>query len=288
MHAADHNASDYTEFFSRHLVGLAWYEGTVNSRGDFTSRPQYRCASGFLLQVFDTYWLVTAGHVVKDARSNQAKGVVGKNHSLLDWFSPRVVVRNPIPFDFIDASLPPIDEPEIGVDVAFIPLPSFIVQQLLQTIEPITHERWMHQNGIEFDFYAILGTPAEATQQETKKEGGRESVTTYSRSCVIFVKGLDEATKADAEIVDLPTQQFVGRILPLGIADDIAGTSGGLILGFKKSEDGQLRYWPVAIQSRWRPRSGIVFGTSIPIIGMYVHEQLLERSEPTGRLEAAP
>jgi hypothetical protein len=288
MNAADASARDYTEFFSRHLVGLAWYDGTVNSHGEFTSRPNYRCASGFLLQVLDDYWLVTAGHVVKDARSSQSEGVVGKNHSLLDWFSPRVVFREPIPFDFVDASLPPLYEPEIGVDVAFIPLPSFIVQQLLQTVEPITHASWMHQRGLTFDFYAILGTPAEATLQETRKDVGRESVTTYSRSCVIFLKALDDAAKAEAEIADLATQQFVGRILPLGIADDIAGTSGGLILGFKKSEDGQLRYWPVAIQSRWRRRSGIVFGTSIPIIAGYVHEQLLERGEGTEQLEAAP
>jgi hypothetical protein len=173
----DENARDYTEYFARHLVGLCWYEGPVNARGEFTRHPDFHCASGFLLQVYDTFCLVTAGHVLTDYDKRKKKGLVGKHHSLLDFWSPRARFSEPIPFDFTDAPALVEESPERGLDVAVIALPNIILEALSQTIEPFTHERWLHQGSISFDFYAILGSPSVDATQESEPDGMRHMVT---------------------------------------------------------------------------------------------------------------
>ena len=80
---------DILEFFCRHLIGIGWYEGELNNDGEFTSRPTFYGASGFLLQLHDdlpgSWALITAGHVFTDYRKRMSTPKMGaKNHSLLD------------------------------------------------------------------------------------------------------------------------------------------------------------------------------------------------------------
>ncbi len=74
MTDVDAKAHDYTEYVSRHLVGMCWYQGPVDSNGEFTRKPDYQCASGFLLQVYDTLCLITAGHVLVDHDRDTKEG----------------------------------------------------------------------------------------------------------------------------------------------------------------------------------------------------------------------
>ncbi|MFN3149994.1 hypothetical protein [Bremerella sp.] len=277
-HSMDDNARDFTEFFSRHLIGLCWYEGPVDVNGDFTETPAFRCASGFLLQVEDRFCLVTAGHVLADINDRLRKnGHVAKQHSLFDIWSPRSTVKERIPFDFTDAETPVLEyQPELGIDIAVIELPELYLKMLSQTIEPFTHERWIHQHNVAFDFYAILGIPGEAAVQEIK----RNSVTTFPDPQVIFVEAAPLVAADDA---NTPLPQFFGKILPGDPVGDIAGTSGGPILGFRKNDKGQLHYWPVAVQSRWRARSRTITGTSLPHFALALHEWLASQPEHKAR-----
>ena len=263
----DLNARDYTEYFSRHLIGLCWYEGPANSNGVFTEKPFFRCASGFLLQVEDRFCLVTAGHVLIDIDDRLKKnGHVAQQHSLFDIWSPRSTVKERIPFNFTEAVTPVLKyDPEIGVDIAVIELPDLYLKLLNQTIEPFTHERWIHQHKVKFDFYAILGIPFETAFEE----GNDNAVTRYPEPQVVFV---ESAAPVVADEAKTPLPQFFGKILPGDPIGDIGGTSGGPILGFRKNDQGQLHYWPVAVQSRWRSGSRTITGTSIPYFAMALHD----------------
>ena len=77
-------------------------------------------------------------------------------------------------------------------------------------------------------------------------------------------------------------RQFVGVINRNEKISDIVGTSGGPILGIRMDADGRNRYWPVAIQSRWRRRSRIVVGTSIPIVAQRIHDWIAEFEQTQG------
>lgn len=270
----DLNARDYTEFFSRHLIGLCWYEGPVNSDGEFAEEPKCGHASGFLLQVQDRYCLVTAGHVLKEMKERcEADWYSAKHHSLFDVWSPRSTVKEAIPFNFADAPAIVTDNTSLGVDIAVIELPSFYLEMFSQTIEPFTHERWVYQANVQFDFFAIVGIPYVASEKETSHTSKGFSVTTYPQPQVILLEASSPITPEDENSL-MP--QFFGRILPGHPIQQLAGVSGGPILGFRKEPDGQLRYWPVAVQSRWRRGSRTVTGTSLPAYASALHQWLAE------------
>lgn len=270
-HPLDTNARNYTEFFSRHLIGLCWYEGPVNTAGEFTEKPIFQCASSFLLQVEGRHCLVTAGHVLTEIKELFKKnGHAAQQYSLFDIWSPRCTFKERIPFDFTAAPAIVEYKPTLGIDIAVIELPDLYLEMLSQTIEPFTHERWIHQSNLQFDFYAILGIPGEAATQDLNGN----SVTTYPQPQVVFVESAPPVVESDANTA-LP--QFFGKILPGEPIGDIGGMSGGPIFGFRKEPNGQLRYWPVAIQSRWRPGSRTITGTSLPHFALALHEWLASR-----------
>lgn len=268
-HPLDSTARDFTEFFSRHLIGLSWYEGSANDDGIFTQKPIFRCASGFLLQVEERYCLVTAGHVLIEIEERlQETGHIARQHSLFDIWSPRSTFRERIPFDFTEAGTLFLEyAPDLGVDIAVIELSDLYLNLLAQTIEPFTHERWIHQHKVVFDFYAILGIPGEVVVEEVTDT----TVSNYPEPRVIFVESAPPIALDEA---NTPLPQFFGKILPGESIRDISGTSGGPILGFRENDQGQLHYWPVAVQSRWRPEKRTITGTSLPHFAAALHDWL--------------
>lgn len=267
-------ARDYTEFFSRHLIGLAWYEGPANEQGDFTEKPTFHCASAFLLQIEERFCLVTAGHVLLDIDKRLAEnGHIAKYHNLYDIWSPRATIKEPIPFDFTKAeSLIILFDPELGVDIAVIELSILYRELLAQTIQPFTHDRWLYQANVKFDFFAILGIPGEIASQIV--DDTEQVIFTYPKPQVIFVEASKPVVAEDA---NTPLPQFFGKIRSNETIGDISGTSGGPILGFRLNDQGQLHYWPVAVQSRWRRESRTITGTSIPHFASKLHEWLESR-----------
>lgn len=260
-------ARDIMESFSRHLIGLCWYEGPANDAGEFTQKPIFRCASGFLLQVEDRYCLVTAGHVIIEIDERlKETGHIARQHSLLDIWSRRSTVKKRIPFDFTKADTLVLEnKPDLGVDIAVIELSDLYLNLLAQTIEPFTHERWIHQHKVDFDFYAILGIPGEAVVEEVSDT----TVINYPEPRVIRVESAPPLVPDEAN-THLP--QFFGKILPGDPIHDISGTSGGPILGFRENDQGQLQYWPVAVQSRWRCGSRTITGTLLPHFAGALHD----------------
>jgi hypothetical protein len=206
-----------------------------------------------------------------DKRTNE--GLRGQQHSLFDIWSPRSACKERIPFDFTNAPTLFEDSPERGLDFAVVMLPNTVLQMLSQAIKPFTHETWIHRTNINFDFYAILGIPAVDATQETASDGRRHTVTTFPNSRVIWV---DDCSNSPGNTQQTEFPQFVGQIRPGDTISDITGTSGGPMLGFRKDPEGKLRSWPVAIQSRWRPRSRIVIGTSVPIVARGVQDWIAQ------------
>jgi hypothetical protein len=59
-------------------------------------------------------------------------------------------------------------------------------------------------------------------------------------------------------------------------APNIKGMSGGPILGLRGTPDGGLRYWVVALQSRWFEQSRIILGCPVPLFATIVQQLLVE------------
>ena len=108
-----------------------------------------------------------------------------------------------------------------------------------------------------FDFYAMLGLPNENAEQITNHEDGMKSLTTFPSPALLFLEGCE----LPSGVAPASNRQFVARINPHADLKSIIGMGGGPILGFRMNTNGQLQYWPVAVQSRWFRKRRIVVGS---------------------------
>jgi hypothetical protein len=131
------------------------------------------------------------------------------------------------------------------------------------------------------DFHAIVGTPKSLAVQNRWQSGGHNFVSSALNPILIFV---EEINGEEHGIQQTQAKRFVGHLSPLNDTESIAGMSGGPILGFKKTDDGQLKYYPVAIQSRWLERRKIIIGTPLIVVGQVI-EKLFRQLEAEGAEE---
>ncbi len=278
-------AKDVLESLCRHLIGLGWYEGQVKDDGQFSAEPMFCGASGFVLQLHDdlpaSCALITAGHVFADSEQRLSDPkMAARNHSLFDVWGPHARCDHRIPFDFFDTPAFVSFDKKVGVDFAVVPLPELIRRLIAQTTVPFTKNNWIHQSEVSsFDFFVMLGLPNEDMQQVTNKKEGIASITTFQNPALLFL----EPCELPSGITPASNPQFVARIDPRADLGNIVGMSGGPIFGFRKSADGQLAYWPVAIQSRWLPKRRIVIGTYLPPIAASIEQEIenLLAQDPT-------
>jgi hypothetical protein len=244
------------------LIGLSWYEGEVDGDGNFTRKPDYHTASAFVADIADTAWIVTAGHVINDHRERcrERPNWKASKHRVWDIWGPLPKVKEPVPYDFFDSKLItiPLQSFERGVDLALIRLERYLFQFLNQSLTPFMRADWIDSiEHVEHDYsvYYIVGTPNDLLHQDVEADGNRSRVTTYERPTIVAVEPIEDHG------IETVCRQFVAKIHPSFPIEDIGGMSGGPILGFRKDGDGNLRYWPVAVQSRWQPSKRIVIGT---------------------------
>lgn len=267
------------DFFCQHLVSLAWYEGIPDQDGSPTGDPPFCMASGFVLEAAEEYWLVTAGHVFSGFDQRRAKkGVAAFLPRLVDlWGSnATTVVASPYPFPFFDDDVQRVvlDRDEDGLDFALVRIPHLVSKALSSTVMPFRRVDWLDHGDGPFDRIMMLGTPNELKSQFRWEN--RDSQFVRSRLWPIGLM-LDELTREEAGIKKTKFPQFIGRISSEASISNIEGMSGGPILGIRFQPDGSVRYYPLAVQSRWIARKRIVIGTNVSVIGAMTEMYLLQQ-----------
>ena len=114
----------------------------------------------------------------------------------------------------------------------------------------------------------MIGLPNCEAEQLTFNEGNRDAIVTFQNPVLIFLQSCDIPN----DVAPSSRPQFCGRINSNVNLSSIVGMSGGPIIGFRRNTDGQLAYWPVAVQSRWLPERKIVIGSLIAPIAADVEE----------------
>lgn len=266
--------TDALKFFCRHLIGIGWYEGYVNAHGEFTKKPTFYGASGFLLQFYedlpDSLCLITAGHVFTDYQERKTKeNYKAKDCNLFDQWGPNSTCTKPIPFNIFESDVLSVCDEANGRDFALVPLPYLLRQLFSQTTTPFTRSDWIYQHRVDFDWYAMLGLPNEEAKQITGKQKNRKVITTFQNPILLCL----EPCPLPEDIPSAANPQFIGRIRNQPL-ESIQGMSGGPIFGFKNNPDGQPKYWPVAIQSRWLRQRRIVIGTLISSVALEIEQKI--------------
>jgi hypothetical protein len=138
-------------------------------------------------------------------------------------------------------------------------------------IRPISQDNWKQQRVDACEIFAMLGLPHCLVDDQWRLVPHGNGVA-----------GIINPVLVPVERIELPPDEmpksanpwFVGVVGAAGALPNIEGTSGGPIFGFFKGDDGNWRYWIVALQSRWNEKRRIIFGCQIPVIGQIVEQQL--------------
>ena len=68
---------------------------------------------------------------------------------------------------------------------------------------------------------------------------------------------------------------FYGKVFLGKALSNIEGMSGGPIFGFYQNDKDELRYWLLALQSRWLPKSHNTMACPTKLLGLFLEEKVL-------------
>lgn len=204
--------------------------------------------SGFLADVGGVWFYVTAGHILRGIRSAIKTGAKFDVWRLGDQTAGNRFKDTAIPFAFDIDRWGVIENQEVGLDYAAVPLETMYCQ-LLQVggAIPIDKSAW-GDHVTEHDQWALVGVPSETVSYD-----GKTVIT--ARVVVAPIEPVDEP----AAVGPKAQNQFYGRLKDdsATIVKDIDGMSGGPIFALKKVE-GTWKYSVIGVQSAWYPQRRII------------------------------
>lgn len=243
-------------FFHKHLVPILFtvQEETVSRQFIVTA---------FVLSAADQWFLITAGHCLRDIEKLLSQGSEIESCALIDTMGDGAINEYTIPFAYENAS-PEYLSDDLEFDYGVIPL-SHYYRQLLETnnIQSLTEQVWDKQPD-KFEFYKLIGIPYELLE-----------ITPNYINVTTTLLDIEPLDKMPDGISKTSSSQFVGKIILGKGVKNIKGTSGGPIFGFRENPPGTLKYWLVALQSRWLPTSQIVIGCPTKLLGQFLRSQIL-------------
>jgi len=259
----------------KHIVCLSWIDvksqpdGFGNKQSDFA--PDTFTVSTFVVSIKNIWFLVTAGHILKDLQSRLDNG---RRISKSRLFVLHGLISHPPSFKSIPFNLE--DTPrwyiyEDGLDYAVIPLrPAFVNPLIADGIIALNENHWKdypEKNGE----YFLLGFPAQAQDISIISSGEKGNVNYVIECPLLPVFPVSDPP----EVLKRQNERFYAKVpITKGINNDpnfeltdIDGMSGGPLFVIKWTDDNKIEYWLVAVQSGWHKPTRILAACPIlPLI----------------------
>lgn len=241
-------------FFYRHIVPMVF----IFQKGDESYHAQI---STFVISIKENWFLVTAGHCLRDVEVNLERGYRIKRCGLADSLGINPQDHFYIPFVYSDRKNIIIED--YGLDIGLIFLSEYY-KGLLQAnnIVALNEEVWKHQPE-DPDFFFLVGMP------DLLIEKAQQGLIFHPAFCLIEKI---ESKPEGFEEVEIP--RFYGRMSQDEIIDDIKGISGSPIFAFKKDNQGQLKYWLTAVECSWLNESKYISGCYIKDVAKAIWDKL--------------
>ncbi len=204
--------------------------------------------SGFLVDVDDVWFYVTAGHILADIRRALASGSTFDVWRISDSTAGNRFNGMAIPYDFDPARWIVVSDPDRGLDYAAVAI-SDLYRSLLAAggALPIGSDAWGTFVD-ESDGWALVGIPAESIDYDDE---------TIIRAKVVVapLKAASTPSGAGAKSENQFYASFADD--PTAFVDDIDGMSGGPIFSLRKV-DGTWKYAVIGVQSSWYKESSVL------------------------------
>lgn len=227
----------------RHFVTLSCVQTVPGIPGE-----KVLVFSGFLADVSGVWFYVTAGHILRCIRSALNAGARFDVWRLGDQTAGNLFKDTAIPFAFDINRWGVIENDEIGLDYAAVPLEEMYCRALqVGGAIPIDKSAW-GDHLTEHDQWALVGVPSETVSYD-----GKTVIT--ARVVVAPIKPVEEPAAAGPKAQN----QFYGRLKDdsVAIVKDIDGMSGGPIFALKKVE-GTWKYSVIGVQSAWYREARVI------------------------------
>lgn len=261
MSEAQRDENDFLAFFHRHVIPMV----LVLKKGEILAPT---VITTFVLSVREKWFLVTAGHCLKQIDDYKKEGYTTNQCFLMDSMGTGATHFEPIIFTFEQSKPQYIfsDTPNDKMDYGIIPLSEYYRGLLkANNICPLSEEVWKFQPE-EPELFALIGVPGEFVQPGQKSVG-----------VVTSLNFIDECERPE-KLSETEMPMFYGKILLHKNQRSVKGMSGGPIFAFKQI-NGQYRYWLKALQSRWLEQSEIVMGCPTTFLGVALEKMIGEMQE---------
>jgi hypothetical protein len=237
--------SGIADVFSPYLISFGFYD-------QFQGASVPQTYSGFLLELEDSWYLCSAAHNIDHCQAILSRGGEFSNWHINDMSGRQAPEKRwPYPFNFMNRPRFCLRHDAYGFDYCLIELENLAVANLKQSgtrafgIEDIGY-------ASAADIWFITGVPAETI----KKEGGR----IHQQHLALRAKPLgnrpddwDEGKSLNAVFGQLEDSPDHARPI-----ENIAGMSGGGVLGLYIRDDKSAVVKLVGIQSGWSKDRRIV------------------------------
>jgi len=245
-------------FFSKHMVPMLFSMRSASHKLQFA-------VTSFVLSVEDRWFLITAGHCLRDIQTRMTNdGYEITSCALVDSSGLGASFREPIPFAYMHAQPHHIIQ-GYELDYGVVPLSQYY-RGLLEAnkIEALNEEVWDKQPP-RVEFYKLIGVPA---QLSVAWEHAFQLITTLHE--------VEPLATIPPGLQPTNTPLFYGRIVLGAGLTDIQGMSGSPIFAFSDDPDRGLRYWLVAVQSHWIPSSGVIIGCPMRTLGQFLRSLITQ------------
>lgn len=241
------------QFFHRHVVPihLSFKKGSEREACIITS---------FVMSIYEQWFLITAGHCIEDIEENLTKGYEIERCRLIDFMGSGAQHKEPIPFDYRESAATKLCyDPTYDYGILFLN-EQYVRLLKANGIQALTEEVWEKQPA-QVDYYMLLGVVGKLSEATPNSA--------LITSSIHKVTGLQNRPNDFAE-TSAPT--FWGKVHLNDPVTDIAGMSGGPVFSIQRNENGELRYWLHAIQSRWLPSQQLIAACLARPIGIFLKE----------------
>lgn len=240
---------DLMRFLGRHIVALGIRYIALDDSGKHTGPERISIASGFVMEFGNQWFFVTAGHVFQDiANHRRDRELELVSASLIAFFNHENRSTCVIPIDYDSMEMDFVNDRDWGLDVGLIRLSELFRRQLEgNNVCAITEEQWRYLHRVECEAFVMIGFPWHMVQGELPADRYGDELRVTMDSVLIPVVRRETLPPGSPDSV-LP--YFIGEMPQHSLNFDICGMSGCPIFGFRRDENGNFRYWIVALQSR--------------------------------------
>lgn len=247
-------------FFHRHVVPVFFSFQKDNDIQNFV-------VTTFVLSVSDYWFLITAGHCIRDIEKLADHGYRIVRCQLIDSLGLGAKHPEPIPFAYQE-SHPICLSDDYAFDYGIMILSTYYKQLLqINNIQALNEEVWKKQPA-KVDFYTLLGIPSELVK-----------VNSESVEIAPTLHSIEPVNQRPEGFTEVDVDLFYGCIVLGEGMTSIKGMSGGPIFAFHKNEKCELRYWLTALQSRWLPESHFIAACPTKLLGHFLEDVIIRASQ---------